>query len=82
MTPEERERRIREIAERLAQRLDEAWPEGHLTVNAIEDLAERLGHEVQREFTERFLREAAERKDGLQTRCPCGGAVIYWGTTR
>jgi hypothetical protein len=30
MTPTERERRIRELAVRLAQRLDEEWPEGNL----------------------------------------------------
>ena len=80
MTPEERERRIREIAERLAQRLDEEWPEGNLTINDIEDLAERLGHDVQREITDRFLREEAERKEeGPQASCPCGGSARYRG---
>src|SRR5437879_4673228 len=77
MTPEERERRIREIAERLAQRLDEEWPEGNLTVNDIEDMAERLGHDVQREITDRFLREEAERQEGHQAACPCGGTACY-----
>jgi hypothetical protein len=77
MTPEERERRIREIAERLAQRLAEEWPERDLTINDIEDLAERLGHDVQREITERFLREEAARKEGHQAACPCGGTAYY-----
>jgi len=77
MTPEERERRIREIAEQLARRLDEAWPEGNLTINDIEDLAERVGHDVQREITDRFLREEAERKDSHQAGCPCGGTATY-----
>ncbi len=53
MTPEQRERRIREIAQRLAERLAAEWPEGDLTINDIEELAERLGHEVQREISER-----------------------------
>src|SRR6266849_6389081 len=58
MTPEQRERRIREITQRLA---------------------ERLGHEVQREISERFLRDAAERKAGNQAPCPCGSNATYRG---
>jgi hypothetical protein len=77
MTPEQRERRIREIAQRLAERLAAEWPEGDLTINAIEDLAERLGHEVQREISERFLRDEAERKAGNQAPCPCGSNASY-----
>lgn len=77
MNREARERRIREIAEELARRLDEAWPEGNLTINDIEDLAERVGHDVQREITDRFLREEAERKDSRQAGCPCGGTATY-----
>jgi hypothetical protein len=79
MTPEERERRIREIAERLAERLDTEWREGDLTVNDIEELAERVGQEVQREITERFLREEAVRKEGPHTACPCGATATYRG---
>lgn len=77
MTPEERERRIREIAERLAARLDAEWPEGNLTINDIEDLAERVGQDVQREITDRFLQEDAARKEGPRTACPCGSTAIY-----
>jgi len=77
MTPEQRERRIREIAQRLAERLAAEWPEGDLTINDIEDLAERLGHEVQREISERFLRDEAERKAGNQAPCPCGSSATY-----
>ena len=77
MTPEQRERRIREITQRLAERLAAEWPEGDLTINEIEDLAERLGHDVQREISERLLQEEAERKAGNQTACPCGGRATY-----
>jgi hypothetical protein len=77
MTPEERERRIREIAQRLAERLAAEWPEGDLTINDIEDLAERLGHDVQREISERFLRDEAARKEGNRTACPCGSSATY-----
>jgi hypothetical protein len=77
MTPEERQRHIREIAQRLAERLAAEWPEGDLTINDIEDLAERLGHDVQREISDRCLRDEAERKAGNQTACPCGGGATY-----
>ncbi|MGH2855805.1 MAG: ISKra4 family transposase [Solirubrobacteraceae bacterium] len=77
MIPTERERHIREIAQRLAERLAAEWPEGDTTVNAIEDLAERLGHEVQREISERCLRDEAARKEGNQTACPCGACATY-----
>src|SRR5438034_952452 len=77
MTPEARERQIREIAQRLAERLAAEWPEGDLTINDIEDLAERLGHDVQREISERFLRDEAARKEGNRTACPCGSHATY-----
>lgn len=77
MTPEDRERRIRALADRMAERLAEHWPEGTLTVNDIEELAERVGQDVQREISERFLQEEAERKDGNQSACPCGGRALY-----
>jgi hypothetical protein len=79
MTPEARERRIRAIAQRLAERLAAEWPEGDLTVNDIEELAERLGREVQHEISERFLQDEAERKAGNQVACPCGGRATYRG---
>ena len=34
---------------------------------------------MQREITDRFLREEAERKDGHQAMCPCGGTALYRG---
>lgn len=79
MSPEERERRIREIAEQVARRLGEEWREGDLTVNDIEDLAERVGQEVQHEIADRLLQEEAERKEGPQSACPCGGTATYRG---
>ena len=52
MTPEERQRRIREVAERLAERLAEQWPETGADINDLEDFAERMGQDVQREISE------------------------------
>ena len=79
MTPEERQQRIRAIADRLAERLAAEWPEGALTVNDIEDLAERVGQDLQREISERFLREEAERREGHRHACACGGVATYRG---
>lgn len=77
MTPEERQRRIREVAERLAERLAEQWPEEGADINDLEDFAERMGQDVQREISERTLQEEAERKEGNQSACPCGGTATY-----
>jgi hypothetical protein len=77
MTPEERQQRIREIAEKLAERLAEQWPEVGADINDIEDFADRLGQDVQREIREQILPHEAERKDGNQTSCPCGGTATY-----
>lgn len=77
MTPEERQRRIREVAERLAERLAEQWPEEGADINDIEDFADRLGQDVQRELREQILPHEAERKEGNQTTCPCGGTATY-----
>lgn len=79
MSREERKRHIREIAERLAEQLTAAWPEDDLTTNAIEDLAERLGHDVQREISDRLLGDEAARQEGNQAACPCGGCATYRG---
>lgn len=79
MTPEERKYHISEIARRLAEQLTTAWPEGDVTINAIEDLAERLGHDVQREISGRLLQDEAARREGNQTGCPCGGSATYRG---
>jgi len=77
MSPEEREQRIRAIAERLAERLAEQWPEAGSDINDLEDFAERLGREVQREITDEALTEDAARQDGSQSACPCGGTANY-----
>jgi hypothetical protein len=77
MTPEERQQRIREVADRLAERLAEQWPEGDMHINDLEAFAERMGQEVQREVSERVLREHAEHQEGNQTSCPCGGVATY-----
>lgn len=77
MSTTERERHIREIAQRLAEQLLGEWPEGDLGVNAIEDLAERLGRQVQREVSERLLREEAARKEGHRAACACGRGATY-----
>jgi len=77
MTPQERERRIREIAERLAERLADQWPEADQHINDLEDFAERMGRDVQRELSEGMVREQAERKDGNQSACACGGTATF-----
>ena len=77
MNPEERQRQIREIAERVAERLAEQWPAAGAHVNDLEDFAERMGQEVQREVSEHVLQEEAERKEGNQWACPCGGRATF-----
>ena len=77
MTPEERQRRIHELAERLAERLAEQWPETGADINDLEDFAERMGQDVQRELIERTLPEEAERKEGNQSTCPCRGTATF-----
>ncbi len=77
MTPEERQQRIREIAQRVAERLAEDWPAAGTHVNDLEEFAERMGQEVQREVSEQVLREEAERKEGNQCACPCGGWAFF-----
>lgn len=77
MSPEERQRRIREVADRLAERLAEQWPETGADINDIEDFADRLGQDVQRELREQILPHEAERKEGNQSACPCGGTATY-----
>lgn len=80
MTPAEHQRRIREIAERVAERLAEHWPEPGAHVNDLEDFAERMGREVQREVSEQTIREEAERKEGNHCACPranCKGRALF-----
>src|SRR5436190_2347638 len=77
MTPEERQHRIREIAERVAERVAEHWPEAGADINDLEDFAERMGRDLQRELSERTLQEEAARKEGNQAACPCGGRATF-----
>ena len=77
MTPEEHQRRIREIAERVAERVAEHWPEPGADIIDLEDFAERMGYDLQREISEQVLREEAERKEGNQSACPCGSRATF-----
>jgi hypothetical protein len=77
MSPEERQRRIREVAEPVAERLAEQWPEEGAHVNDLKDFAERMAQDLQRELSEQVLQEEAERKEGNQSACPCGGTASY-----
>jgi hypothetical protein len=77
ITPEERQRCIRDVAERLAERLAEQWPETGADINDLEDFAERMGQDVQREISEGALHEEAERREGNQSACPCGGTATF-----
>lgn len=77
MTPEEREQQIQGISRRVAERLADQWPKPGAHINDLEDCAEQVGHEIQREVSERLLREEAERKDGNSQACPCGGRATF-----
>ncbi len=73
MTPEERQRRIREVAERLAERLAEHWPEEGADINDLEDFAApgTLWVEVAT-CSGRLMRERSKRNAGArkETRPP------------
>ncbi|HTE16910.1 MAG TPA: hypothetical protein VK689_00845, partial [Armatimonadota bacterium] len=77
MTPAEHQQRIQDIAQRVAERLVEHWPEPGAHVNDLEDFAERMGQEVQREVSAEVLREEAERKEGNECACPCGARAAF-----
>lgn len=77
MTSEERQRRIREVAERLAARLAAHWPEEGADISDLADFAARIGRDVQREINEGALQEECERKEGNQSACPYGGVATY-----
>ena len=79
MTPKERRRKLREIANHVVERLDREWPAPEAHVNELEDLAERVGRELMREVTETLLHERAPRRAGNQTVCACGGHASYRG---
>lgn len=77
MTPEEHQQRIQEIARRVAERLVDHWPEPGAHVNELEEFAERMGQEVQREVSAEVLREEAARKEGNEWACPCGARAAF-----
>ena len=80
MTPEERRRKLDEIARRVVDRMDREWPEADADITEVEDLAERVGREMMRELTEEMLREQAERRPGNQSACPrCRRAAFFRG---
>ena len=79
MTPEERHRKLQEIAAHVVERLEQEWPAADAHVNELEDLAERVGRELMREVSETLLRERAPRREGNQTACACGGRADYRG---
>jgi hypothetical protein len=78
----EREAQIEALTRQYQERLEQSLPDGPLDINQIEDLAGRVGHDVQRDLTERLVREQVERgerEDGNQTACPCGGTARFRG---
>jgi hypothetical protein len=75
----EREEQIERLMRRYREQLEQSLPEGPLDINQIEDLAGKLGQEVQRELTERLVHEEVEREEGNQTACPCGGTARFRG---
>lgn len=77
MTREEHRQRLQEIAQRVTERLADHYPDPGADVNALEDFAERLGQEVQREISAELLREEAERKEGKDCTCACGGRATF-----
>jgi hypothetical protein len=76
---QERKARIRRIAERLAQRLEQEWPADQAHINEIEDVAERLGREVMREITREVVPEPTPPPPGNQRACACGAMARYRG---
>lgn len=70
MTPTEREQQIRELAERLANRLRETWPEGETDITRIEEIAGELGSLVSDAVAKELGHEQSELPEGNQARCP------------
>jgi hypothetical protein len=77
MTPQERDRKIEEIARRVAERLKQEWPDHEAHINDLEDLAERVGRTVMREVTEELLREQVARRKRSETACTCGAQAEF-----
>src|SRR3954470_16201384 len=70
MSPEERRRKLEQIAARVVDRLDREWPAQDAHINDLEDLAERVGRELMREVTEELVRERSQRKAANHSTCP------------
>jgi hypothetical protein len=80
MSPEERRRKLEEIAARVVERLDREWPAQDAHINELEDLSERVGREIMREVTEELVHERSQRKSGNQSTCPrCQGPAPFAG---
>lgn len=75
----EREAQIEALLRQYREQLEQTLPEGPLDINQIEEVAERVSHEVQRELTERLVQEELERDEGNQTACACGGSARFRG---
>jgi len=76
---QERQERLRRIAERLAERLEQEWPADDAHINELEAVAERLGREVMREITSEVLPAPTQPKPGNQSACACGAMARYRG---
>jgi AcrR family transcriptional regulator len=70
VTPEERRRKLEEIAARVVDRLDREWPAQDAHINDLEDLAEKVGRELMREVTAELIHERARRKAENERACP------------
>ena len=79
MSAEEREQQIRELAERFADRLRQTWPGGETDITRIEEIAGELGATVAEAVTKELGREQAERPEGNQALCSCGGVARFKG---
>jgi hypothetical protein len=80
MTPSERHARLREIAERVVERVEREWPTDGADITEAEDLVERVGREMMRELTEELGGEEAQRRCGNRAACPeCRQAALFRG---
>jgi hypothetical protein len=80
MNREQREAKIRELAEAYAERLREAWPEDETDITRIEEIAEHVGGETNRDLTEKLVREQTDQEPVQEAACPCcGGPTRYKG---
>lgn len=80
MEAEEREVKIRELAEAYAERLRRAWPQGTLDITRLEEISEEVGGATNRELTEELVREQSAQEPLRETACPkCAGKTRYKG---